>query len=163
MKPIEVYVQNDDKLCCPDEDKLVSWVNAALLVADFRQAAELTLRIVSEEEMTALNQRYRDQPGSTNVLSFPAGLPAQLQHPLLGDVVICSPVVESEAREQGKTADAHWAHMVVHGSLHLLGFDHIEEPDATAMEQLETTALDTLQFAPPYQQQGQPTETSKHE
>jgi probable rRNA maturation factor len=100
--------------------------------------------------MAQLNQHYRGKPGPTNVLSFPADLPESLQLPLLGDIVICAPVVAREAVEQGKPAAAHWAHMAVHGALHLLGYDHICETEATEMEDLETAILATLGFPCPY-------------
>lgn len=159
MNP-QLYVQNDEQQTCPAQRKLQQWVAAALAEAGSDDEAELTIRIVPEQEMQQLNQRYRDQPGVTNVLSFAAQLPPELQLPLLGDIVICAAVVEREATEQGKTADAHWAHMVVHGTLHLLGYDHIEEGDAETMERLEARTLDKLQFPPPYESTSQAREQS---
>ena len=94
-----------------------------------RPSAELTLRLVDREESRELNRRYRGKDSATNVLSFPAELPEALDLPLLGDVVICAPLVAEQAREQGKPVDAHWAHLVIHGILHLLGYDH-EQPAA---------------------------------
>src|SRR5690606_24067449 len=94
---------------------------------------------------------YRHQDKPTNVLSFPADIPAELNLPLLGDLVICAPVVEREAMEQRKTLEAHWAHMVVHGTLHLVGYDHITEPEAEEMESLETKILTGMGFPPPYE------------
>lgn len=105
---------------------------------------EICIRIVSEKESAALNRQYRHKSGSTNVLSFPG------EALLLGDIIICAAVVNREARAQGKTRAAHWAHMVVHGSLHLLGFDHIKEKEATQMEALESKILHKLGFANPY-------------
>lgn len=134
----------------PDEALLSAWVAAAL--DGQRVAAELTIRVVGEAEGTELNQRWRGRPGPTNVLSFPfegpPGLPPQ---DLLGDLIICAPVVAREAAEQGKTEAAHWAHLVVHGTLHLLGHDHITEPEAVAMEALETAILARLGFPSPYE------------
>ena len=111
---------------------------------------EISVRLVDEQEMTALNKRYRDQAGSTNVLSFPSDLPAELELPLLGDIVICAAVVRTEAAEQGKGLSAHWAHMTIHGTLHLLGYDHLVEEQATHMEALETAILQRLNYPCPY-------------
>ncbi|WP_438951431.1 rRNA maturation RNase YbeY [Porticoccus sp.] len=134
----------------PDRKQLRCWATAAL--SNVRQTAELSVRIVSEAESAELNRRYRHKEGPTNVLSFPADLPPDLELPLLGDLVVCAPVVEREAGEQHKSIEAHWAHMVVHGCLHLIGHDHIEDNDADIMEALETRILTDLGFSPPYQQ-----------
>jgi probable rRNA maturation factor len=134
----------------PEEDDLRSWICAALDHHGSGKDAEVCLRLVGEAEMTTLNSDYRGKSGPTNVLSFPAGLPPELALPLLGDIVICAPVVAREAAEQGKPLAAHWAHMAVHGSLHLLGHDHIEEADAATMEALETIILAQLGFPCPY-------------
>ncbi|EKF75755.1 hypothetical protein A11A3_02762 [Alcanivorax hongdengensis A-11-3] len=116
---------------------------------------DVTLRIVDEEEIRALNHDFRGKDSPTNVLSFPfempEGLPADAVAPLLGDVVICTQVVRREAAEQGKTLEAHWAHMVTHGVLHLLGYDHIDDDDAQIMETLEIRTLQEQGFADPYQ------------
>ena len=106
--------------------------------------------MVDTEEMATLNRAYRGKEGPTNVLSFPYDLPPEAGLALLGDIVICAPVVAREAREQGKTLDAHWAHMTVHGALHLLGYDHIDEHEAAAMEALETDILARLDYPCPY-------------
>ncbi|MAT66140.1 MAG: rRNA maturation RNase YbeY [Gammaproteobacteria bacterium] len=116
---------------------------------------ELTLRLVDEAESSELNQTYRGKSGPTNVLSFPveaAELPG-LELPLLGDLVICAPVVAREAAAQGKTAEAHWAHMVVHGMLHLQGYDHLEPAEAEVMESLETDILRRLGYPDPYREE----------
>ncbi len=133
----------------PSESQLRAWAQAAL--SSRREGAELSLRIVDEAESQQLNGQYRQKDKPTNVLSFPADLPEELQLPLLGDLVICAPVVAREAEQQSKTLDAHWAHMLVHGTLHLLGYDHIEETDATEMEALETQIITGLGFAAPYE------------
>ena len=112
---------------------------------------EVTIRIVGAEESQALNHQYRGRDYPTNVLSFPFEAPAGITVPLAGDLVICAPVVETEAREQDKTLDAHWAHMVVHGMLHLQGFDHIKDDDAEVMEALEVRLLAQLGFGNPYE------------
>jgi probable rRNA maturation factor len=124
------------------------WVEAA--IGDRRNEAELTLRITDSAEVQQLNKTYRDKDQSTNVLSFPADLPPELNIPLLGDIIISAEVVEQEALEQGKSSEAHWAHMVIHGTLHLLGYDHIDDNDAEAMESLETQLLSQLGYANPY-------------
>ena len=134
----------------PEEDDLRHWLQTTLQGRASSPTPELCLRLVGAEEMAQLNQHYRGKPGPTNVLSFPADLPESLQLPLLGDIVICAPVVAREAVEQGKPAAAHWAHMTVHGALHLLGYDHICEAEATEMEDLETAILATLGFPCPY-------------
>jgi len=109
------------------------------------------VRLVDAPEMASLNKTYRGKDGPTNVLSFPADLPPDLDLPLLGDIVICAPVVAAEAREQHKSPDAHWAHMAVHGTLHLLGYDHLDENEAITMEALESAILADLHYPCPYQ------------
>lgn len=133
----------------PTEDEFLRWTAAALLGANYHKQAEVTIRIVNEAEMTALNETYRHKQGPTNVLSFPFEAPAAINTPLLGDVVICAPVVLREAIHQGKTQAAHWAHLVTHGVLHLLGYDH-DEAQADAMESLETRILAGLGYPDPY-------------
>jgi len=115
-------------------------------------AGELVVRIVDEPESAALNERYRGRQGPTNVLAFPAGdLPAMADEPgPLGDIVICAPVVGREADEQSKPAACHWAHLIIHGCLHLQGFDHLREPDAAAMETRERELLAGLGIPDPY-------------
>jgi len=124
------------------------WVEAALSTRLHR--ADLAIRVVSEKEGLALNRHYRGKDYATNVLSFPAELPEGVQLPVLGDIVLCAPVIEREAREQGKLQNAHWAHMTVHGVLHLLGFDHDDPVEAEAMENLEREILASLHIADPY-------------
>ena len=137
----------------PDEDCVFQWVERALLAAGMDRAAEVAVRIVDEPEMQSLNRDFRDKDRPTNVLSFPAGriegLPTDEPLPL-GDIVICAPVVRAEAEAQGKLAQEHWAHMLVHGSLHLLGYDHIEDDDAARMEQLETDIITGAGLPAPY-------------
>jgi probable rRNA maturation factor len=143
----------------PSEDDLRRWIAAALASQTTRDDTEISVRLVDIPEMAGLNQAYRGKPGPTNVLSFPADLPAELKLPLLGDIVICAPVVREEAQSQHKALAAHWAHMAVHGTLHLLGYDHIEESEALAMEALESTILAELSYPCPYQSK-QPTENT---
>lgn len=126
------------------------WTEAALVTARHRKPAELSIRVVGAREGRALNRQYRGKDYATNVLSFPVELPRGIASPLLGDLVICAPVVAREAREQGKSPRDHYAHLTVHGVLHLLGFDHQSERDAVRMEALETRILAELGIADPY-------------
>ena len=135
----------------PDEDDLRSWIAAALASQNTRGDTEISLRLVDIEEMAKHNEAFRGVAGPTNVLSFPANLPAELDLPLLGDIVICAPIVRGEAQAQHKTLAAHWAHMTVHGTLHLLGYDHIDDSEAMVMEALESAILAELHFPCPYQ------------
>jgi probable rRNA maturation factor len=112
--------------------------------------ADLAIRVVDTKEACSLNRHYRGKDYATNVLSFPADLPEGVQVPLLGDLVICAPVVAKEAKEQGKTLAAHYAHLTIHGVLHLLGLDHEDEREAEAMEAIERALLADLGFADPY-------------
>jgi probable rRNA maturation factor len=128
----------------PAPSSLRAW--AALVAGD--RDAELGIRVVGSGESRALNRRWRGRPGATNVLSFPAApTPGGRQ---LGDIVVCAPVVAREAREQGKALRAHWAHMIVHGTLHLLGFDHVRTADARRMEGRERALLARLGIQDPY-------------
>ena len=124
------------------------WAEAAL--AGRRPGTEVTVRLVDGAEGAALNQRYRGKAGPTNVLSFPFEAPPGVDLPLLGDLVICVPVVAEEALAQGKPPAAHWAHLVVHGILHLLGYDHRSGSEATEMERIEVEVLRRLGFDDPY-------------
>ncbi|TAN07120.1 MAG: rRNA maturation RNase YbeY [Rhodanobacteraceae bacterium] len=126
------------------------WAEAALHGAQHRKPVELSIRIVGAREGRVLNRQYRGKDCATNVLSFPVELPRGVVSPLLGDMVICTPVVAREAREQHKAVRDHYAHLTVHGVLHLLGFDHQNERDATRMEALETRILAGLDIADPY-------------
>ncbi|RUO59458.1 rRNA maturation RNase YbeY [Pseudidiomarina insulisalsae] len=139
----------------PTQEDIERWVAAALAGHQCQQgAAELTVRIVDEEEGRELNLAYRERDYATNVLSFPFTAPVPMPVTLLGDLIVCAPVVAKEAQEQGKTEHAHWAHMIVHGTLHLLGYDHIEDAEADQMERLETSILSGLGFADPYAEVG---------
>lgn len=126
------------------------WVDAALQGAGFRKPAEVSVRIVGAHEGRALNRRYRGKDYATNVLSFPAELPRGVDSPLLGDLVICAPVVMREVREQRNEPRDHYAHLTVHGVLHLLGYDHQHEKDFARMKALEVRILETLGIADPY-------------
>ena len=147
---LQIATEDDDQ---PPPEHIQQWVAAALEQAQQGNSLttpELTIRIVDEAEITALNRDYRSKDKATNVLSFPADLPDHIDLPLLGDLVICAAVVKREAIEQHKAINDHWAHMVIHGTLHLLGYDHIEDEEADIMEGLEIAALAALQIANPY-------------
>lgn len=144
-----------DATTLPPVDSIVRWVRSATAAAGRASDLEISVRIVDEAEMQDLNRNFRGQDKLTNVLSFPAGdirgLPADAGSPL-GDIVVCAAVVRREARQQGKAPDDHWAHMLVHGTLHLLGFDHIEDADADIMEGMEIRILKDMGVANPYKE-----------
>jgi probable rRNA maturation factor len=142
----------------PDEDSIKRWVSAA--IRDERDNSELNLRIVDEQESADFNQQYRGKTGATNVLSFPFDAVTPEPLPILGDLVVCAPVVNREANEQQKTTEAHWAHIIVHGVLHLLGYDHIDDKDAEQMEGLETAIMLELNFPAPYESTDRPTDNA---
>ena len=150
----QVNTDSDDGL--PNLQQLQRWVNSALTQAaadaPHRFAdAELTIRVVDNAEARQLNHEFRGRDYATNVLSFPFSAPVELPVPLLGDLVICADVVKAEAEQQHKPLIDHWTHMVIHGTLHLLGYDHIEDDEAEHMEQLERIILAELDIADPYQ------------
>ena len=136
-------VERDD---CPAPPQLLHWASAALRGAD----AGASIRITCSAEMREANRRWREADYATNVLSFPAELPAELGFAHLGDILICADVVRAESARHGVPQPAHWAHMVVHGMLHLQGYDHDNDEDAEVMEELETEILAGLGFADPY-------------
>ncbi|MCG8317051.1 MAG: rRNA maturation RNase YbeY [Pseudomonadales bacterium] len=148
---LQIASEDDD---VPEPGQFENWILSALSLGDFRAddqlPIELTIRVVEAEESQHLNLTYRDKDKPTNVLSFPFESPEDIPLQLLGDLIICAPVVRQEAHEQGKTLTAHWAHMVIHGTLHLLGYDHIDEQDAEQMETIETRVMHTLGYADPY-------------
>jgi len=145
---VTIDLQNDDALAgLPAEPQFACWVEAALQ----REygALEQTIRVVDRDEGSELNRRYRGKSAATNVLAFPYD-GAHLGYDCLGDLVLCAPVVDEEAALQGKPAEAHWAHLVVHGMLHLQGFDHLDEADRVSMEALEIKILGSLGYSNPY-------------
>lgn len=135
----------------PKDDELLKWLNEILTFED-KNDIELTIRFVDEKESAELNEQYRNKKGSTNILSFPFEVPAEVELNLLGDLVICSDVVKREAVEQKKQELAHWAHMVVHGTLHLLGYDHLTDAEADVMEEKEIKILSQLGYTDPYRE-----------
>lgn len=145
---LDLQLACEDNTGLPEETQFQTWLNAAIL--PFQEEAEVTVRLVDEAESNALNLTYRGKDKPTNVLSFPFEAPPGIELPLLGDLIICRQVVEREAQEQEKPLAAHWAHMVIHGSLHLLGYDHIEDEEAEEMEALETEIMLALGYADPY-------------
>ncbi len=150
---LKLDIQNASAaLDLPALDQLRVWAEAAL--AGRRERAELGIRLVDEAEGAELNGRFRGRRGPTNVLSFPfEPLPGLEDCDLIGDLVICAPVVSREAKEQGKSLQSHWAHMLVHGVLHLLGYDHLDAASAAEMEGLETRIICGLGFPVPYEEQ----------
>lgn len=143
---LQIACENPEGL--PSKAEFQRWLTAVL--PKFQAISEVTIRIVDEAESHHLNLTYRGKDKPTNVLSFPFEAPPEIELPLLGDLIICRQVVEQEATEQQKTAEEHWAHMVVHGCLHLLGYDHIEDDEAEEMEGLETEILAELGYEDPY-------------
>lgn len=138
----------------PEQALFQRWAEAALQ-EDVTEDCELSIRLVEVEESAELNNTYRAKTGPTNVLSFPFDSPIPMEPKLLGDLVICVPIVEKEALEQAKQLEYHWAHLVVHGCLHLLGYDHIEDDQAEEMEAFEVEILQTLAIDNPYLDQGE--------
>lgn len=155
---VELQWNCGDKDECPDEHDLRRWAASALVADPGKQeqsptalVAEVSIRIVDEPEMQNANLQWRGQDKSTNVLSFPADFPEETGLKYYGDMLICAPVVHLESRQQNKTVDAHWAHMVVHGMLHLQGYDHIEDVEAIEMERCEVAILAGLGYSNPYE------------
>ncbi|MDO9322073.1 MAG: rRNA maturation RNase YbeY [Pseudomonas sp.] len=146
---IELDLQIASEGAAPSLEQLQLWCAKGL--SPRSADSELTIRLVDEPEGRELNHTWRGKDYATNVLSFPADIPdGLLDIPLLGDLVICVPVVEREAAEQGKDLAAHWAHLVIHGGLHLLGYDHIDDDEAIEMEDLERKLLAELGYPDPY-------------
>lgn len=169
---IDLYVDIQNTISSdsvPDKEKIESWVRLALITEltaseqkknneqlQVNSEYELTIRIVDKDEIHLLNKTYRHKDKVTNVLSFPyedfpVDVPLEIQVPLLGDLVICHDIVVQEAQQQNKSIEAHWAHMVIHGVLHLNDYDHINDDEAQLMEALEVTILKKLNIADPYQ------------
>lgn len=146
---IQVDIDNEvTDIACPSADNIEHWVKGAL---DQKTSdCTVAIKIINEAEMQALNHTYRHKSKPTNVLSFPTQLPEPLRGDFIGDIAICAPVVQKEASAQNKAFDAHFAHLVVHGILHLLGYDHENEADATKMESEEVRILHQLGFDDPY-------------
>ena len=150
---IDLQIASENSEGLPTLEQFTHWVETALAfeaqTEDFPET-EMTIGIVDEEESQTLNREYRGKDYPTNVLSFPFEVPEGIELPLLGDLVICRQVMEREAKEQQISLASHWAHLAVHGTLHLLGYDHIEEAEAEEMEGLETQIMQKLGFEDPY-------------
>ncbi len=145
---LDLQIACADRSNLPTEADFQHWLEAVL--SRFQKKSEVTIRVVDDAESRELNFTYRGKDQATNVLAFPfEPLPA-IDLPLLGDLVICRQRVEQEAREQNKLSQAHWAHMVIHGSLHLLGYDHLTDDEAEHMESLETEIMQNLGYPDPY-------------
>lgn len=144
---LELQIASDAQTL-PHPSQFKEWVSRTL--ANRYDDLELTIRIVDEEEMVNLNESFRNKSGPTNVLSFPGEVNPNFGMHSLGDVVVCAPVVQREAEEAGITMLEHWAHMIVHGTLHLIGYDHVDPKDAQVMETLETKILTDLGYEAPY-------------
>ncbi|MFT4561648.1 MAG: putative rRNA maturation factor [Gammaproteobacteria bacterium] len=145
---IHVTVQFSTDTDSPTAGEIIRWAKLALDTKSNR-AGDTTVRVVGDDEAKYLNEKWRRSAGPTNVLAFPAqGL--ELEPPLLGDIVICASVANSEAQRDGKKNHAHWAHLVIHGTLHLLGYDHITDADAANMEEQECSLLRELGYPDPY-------------
>ena len=134
----------------PSEAQIQLWIDTAL--TDIQRDTEIVVRIVDEQESAELNETYRHKQGATNILSFPVEIPEGIDLNLLGDLVICAPVLEKEAQQQGKILAHHWAHIIIHGVLHLLGYDHLDDEQAEEMESKEITLLQKLNIPNPYEQ-----------
>ena len=136
----------------PSQEAFTQWLTAALSAAEQNaaDALEVTIQIVDEARSAELNQQFRGKSGATNVLSFPFSAMTPEPLPILGDLAICAPLVEREAAAQGKSLTSHWAHLTIHGLLHLCGYDHIEDEQAERMEGLEREAMAQLGFNDPY-------------
>jgi len=134
----------------PSQAMFQTWVDAIL--TDESQDSEIVIRIVDEDEMIQFNDQYRGKKSVTNILSFPFDPPEQAESDLLGDLLVCAPVVEIEAQQQNKSLEHHWAHMIIHGVLHLIGYDHIDDLEAEEMESLEIKILKIIKINNPYEE-----------
>jgi probable rRNA maturation factor len=135
----------------PSESQFKTWVDAVL--SDESEGSEVVIRVIDEDEMITFNEQYRNKQGATNILSFPFEVPEGIDSILLGDLLLCAPVIEQEALQQNKMINHHWAHMIVHGILHLLGYDHIDSVGAEEMEAKEIEILKTITIKNPYLEQ----------
>ena len=134
----------------PSEAQIQLWIDTAL--TDIQRDTEIVVRIVDEQDSAELNETYRHKQGATNILSFSVEIPEGIDLNLLGDLVICAPVLEKEAQQQGKILAHHWAHIIIHGVLHLLGYDHLDDEQAEEMESKEIILLQKLNIPNPYEQ-----------
>ncbi|MCR5537064.1 MAG: rRNA maturation RNase YbeY [Succinivibrio sp.] len=145
---LQLALEHDREV--PELSSLKLWAETALKTAGYEKPSEITVRLVESAEIQELNRTYRKLDRPTNILSFPFECPDEVELPLLGDLVICDEILRREAQEQQKSYEEHFAHLIIHGTLHLLGYDHIEDKDAEEMESLETQALAALGYPDPY-------------
>ncbi len=145
----DIDIINDDQLSAPNEQQMIQWASS-VLNEHTSGSKTLCISIVDETQSQALNKQYRHKDKPTNVLSFPAEIPESLKLPILGDIIICSNIVVQEAIAHNISTEMRWAHMITHGILHLLGYDHINEKDAEIMENLETGLLTRWGYSDPY-------------
>ena len=148
MNNLDFQFVSESKII-PKQEQFQYWVDAVL--QDATEDSEIVIRVVDEAEMIQFNEQYRNKKGSTNILSFPFDMPEGIESDLLGDLLVCAPVVERESLQQHKQLEHHWAHLIVHGVLHLLGYDHINDEDAEEMEALEIKILKTIKINNPYE------------
>ena len=148
---LSLNIQNEYEFDVPTRDDIEKWIRAALNHSDQFLEADICVRIVDETESAHLNESYRKKQGPTNVLTYPYPDPSEKQK-LHGDIVVCAPVVATEAATHKKTPQAHWAHMIVHSILHLLGHDHLNDVDADTMEALEIKILHSINIPNPYEE-----------
>ena len=149
MNVLEIQNESQSSLI-PEKKQFKYWLDAVL--KNDNQDSEIVIRVVDKDEMIKFNEQYRDKKGSTNILSFPFEVPDGVESQLLGDLLVCAPVVEQEARQQNKKLEQHWAHLIIHGILHLLGYNHIDDVEAEEMEALEINILSTIGINNPYQE-----------
>ena len=149
MNILEIQNESQSSLI-PEKKEFKYWLDAVL--KNDNQDSEIVIRIVDKDEMIQFNEQYRDKKGSTNILSFPFEIPEGVESELLGDLLVCAPVVEEEAKLQSKKLEQHWAHLIIHGVLHLLGYNHIDDVEAEEMEALEINILSTIGINNPYQE-----------
>ena len=145
---IQLDLINPDNLSAPDSNQFQNWLNQ--VAQKLNISGEVCIKIIDKTESQNLNNSYRQKDKPTNVLSFPSEIPDFVESTHLGDLAICAPVVEQEAQAQNKPINNHWAHLTIHGCLHLLGYDHIEDNEAETMENLEIELLDELGIGNPY-------------
>ena len=147
---LEVSIAEGLEKHVPTASIMQNWIYAVLAKIGYENSAQICVRVVEQQEMIDLNYKFRKVNKATNVLSFPYQALPGVNIPFLGDLVICADVVSQEAKQQSKTFEQHWAHLLVHGVLHLLGYDHIKETDALKMEKLEIEIMSELGFPNPY-------------
>jgi probable rRNA maturation factor len=150
MNFLDIQIASESKQL-PSLAQFQCWVDSVL--KDKTIDSEIVIRIVDEQEMTEFNEQYRKKKGATNILSFPFDAPEGIESPLLGDLLVCAPIVKKQAQQQNKALESHWAHMIVHGILHLLGYDHIDDAEAEEMEALEVKILQIIKIKDPYHQE----------